>query len=479
MVDTRRTVSFLLNNEFQDGQPDGSISPQDMRDMIKTFESRSFYSVQQYGALGDDNTNDSPAIQAAINDAAANGGGIVYLPPTGHAYKLSTGLTVPAGVTLLGSGAKNNMRGSPGQGPVGADGFFPRTVASRGTWIRSTDTANPAVELTGTSRVIAGGTGEGAGASVRGINFVYDQAVDNVSWSPIAYPFTIHVTDHFQVVDDILICGATQGIHVDGSNMLANGGDSFSDHGLGGTGVVISNIFLNVFNKGVRFEGIVDTVRVFNVNIQNIFYGANQTLYTLNNLTGFDFIRCDNPWLTNVQVFEAHFALRFTNCPAGSGGGGARSMTNAMLNNVQINLCREALTVNESTTMVTANICSSLFQNFPLSFLGVGAQSSGWLLNLGSDNVQLTFSSCTFLAGNNLLTLGAGGAGFAGNVPAVLFAACQFIYNADGSTGAGFVVNANANVKTSACMMTGGATTILSGAGTMTIGSEAGASGVA
>ena len=64
------------------------------------------FNATEYGAAGDGTTNDTTAIQAAINAAAANGGGAVYLPPTASGYLLdSDALTITtSGITLRGSG---------------------------------------------------------------------------------------------------------------------------------------------------------------------------------------------------------------------------------------------------------------------------------------------------------------------------------------------------------------------------------------
>jgi len=58
---------------------------------------------RRYGATGNGSTDDTAAIQAAIDDAYLAGGGKVYLP-TGK-YRISASLLVPQRVMLIGEGA--------------------------------------------------------------------------------------------------------------------------------------------------------------------------------------------------------------------------------------------------------------------------------------------------------------------------------------------------------------------------------------
>ena len=58
------------------------------------------YNVKDYGAVGDNTTDDTTAIQAAL-DAVAAGGGIVYFPP--GLYLISASLTVKARTRLVGA----------------------------------------------------------------------------------------------------------------------------------------------------------------------------------------------------------------------------------------------------------------------------------------------------------------------------------------------------------------------------------------
>lgn len=62
-----------------------------------------WFSVADYGAAGDGTTDDTAALQAALDDAAANGGGVVWVPA--GTYRVTATLTNDAdGVSVVGTG---------------------------------------------------------------------------------------------------------------------------------------------------------------------------------------------------------------------------------------------------------------------------------------------------------------------------------------------------------------------------------------
>ncbi|MBP1990756.1 glycosyl hydrolase family 28-related protein [Paenibacillus eucommiae] len=62
--------------------------------------------VKNFGAMGDGTTDDTMALQKAIDTAAAQGGGTVYVPASTSAYPISSTLFVEANITLyLDNGA--------------------------------------------------------------------------------------------------------------------------------------------------------------------------------------------------------------------------------------------------------------------------------------------------------------------------------------------------------------------------------------
>ena len=62
------------------------------------------FNVKAYGAKGDGSTNDTAAIQNAVNAANSSGGGVVYFPPGTYVISGDPALSIPGGVSLVGSG---------------------------------------------------------------------------------------------------------------------------------------------------------------------------------------------------------------------------------------------------------------------------------------------------------------------------------------------------------------------------------------
>lgn len=76
-----------------------------LNELDRRFTEASF-NVTEYGATGDGTTDDTVSIQTAIDAAAADGGGIVYLPPSANGYLMDSdalAITTP-GITLRGAG---------------------------------------------------------------------------------------------------------------------------------------------------------------------------------------------------------------------------------------------------------------------------------------------------------------------------------------------------------------------------------------
>lgn len=163
----------------------------------------------RYGATCDGVTNDSPAVQSAIDASQATGGmGVVYFPPGSVRYLLNTGLTIDvtkAPVMFLGAGkfasilryagVGNLFSATGGNAPIQVT-FADMTIQLSGAAGVGID-ASQFISSTFRSLRIASATG---GTNGRGIN----AKPTNPGWTPF-----------YNVLLDVTFDGLTEGVVLD------------------------------------------------------------------------------------------------------------------------------------------------------------------------------------------------------------------------------------------------------------------------
>lgn len=100
-----------LNAFYQ--KPGSGIPITDLSSSVQTTLNKAafFLNVKDFGALGNGSTDDTTAIQLAI-DALPASGGCVFIPP--GTYRISSSLTLAEGVQLVGTGSGSILQASSG-----------------------------------------------------------------------------------------------------------------------------------------------------------------------------------------------------------------------------------------------------------------------------------------------------------------------------------------------------------------------------
>jgi Pectate lyase superfamily protein len=248
-----------------------------------------------YLALGDGRTDDTRAIQAALDDVGKGGGGSVFLP-TG-VYLVSTHLVVPAGTSLVGVG------------------LAPELYASKlpGTTLL-------AVEGAGQSDGPAFITLQGPNSVLQGIKILYPNQV--VADHPVAYPWTVRggAGDSVSLIN-VLLVNPYQAVDL-GT--------------MGGSRHYIRGLYGQPLFKGIWVDRCTDIGRIHDVHFWP-FWSLDQKIldFTEANATSFIFQRADWEVVENIFSWGYHVGIELSASKDGSTNG---QMSNVDLDGVDIGI---------------------------------------------------------------------------------------------------------------------------------------------
>lgn len=174
-------------------------------------------SVNSFGAKGDGHTDDSAAIQSAINAAGSAGGGSVVFGVT--RYLTTATFMVPQGVVLCGAI----------EGPFDVEGVNPAVTTVAPTLL-ITNTSGPFLHL------------NGLGAGVSDLLFHYPNQVASSAAVPTVYPYTILVTEPGTKVARSTVTNAYNFLDIEVGRTMA------------------SDLFIGALNTGVNIDHTLDRV---------------------------------------------------------------------------------------------------------------------------------------------------------------------------------------------------------------------------
>ena len=232
-------------------------------------------SVNSFGAKGDSHTDDTAAIQSAINAAASAGGGSVVFNVARY-YTTGT-FVVPQGVVLCGAV----------EGPFDVAGVNPALTTIAPTLL-ITNTGAPFLTLQG-------------GAGVTDLLFHYPNQVSTSASAPVVYPYTI-----------LMNAPATKVARSTVTNAY-----NFLDIGVGSS--MVQDVFIGAFNIGVNIDQTYNHLTLRNLHnsvfwdvLENVPYPRPIDTWVLNNGTALVVNRMDSLEMHDFFVFSRFIGILLT-----------------------------------------------------------------------------------------------------------------------------------------------------------------------
>jgi hypothetical protein len=236
---------------------------------------REIVSVEDFGAVGDGSTDDTLAIQTAINYVQEISSGQIELHFDAKTYRIAGTLNISGMVRLIGQGA------------VDFSNARPLTIPGKGTWLIHASTTGPLIQ-------VSGNLNKGAGLFDIAI-FEEGHTTPSAGWAPAVRDWVIRVenTQGTLLLNRVHFHGVYQGVLTDYAARLQ-----------------YENITGQFFYRGFSFDRVYDIGKFDGLHAWTYWSEADSVLqWQQANCVEITLYRVDGLWMDRIFTFAVQTSI--------------------------------------------------------------------------------------------------------------------------------------------------------------------------
>jgi hypothetical protein len=334
-----------------------------------------FVTLYDFGAVGNGTTDDTAAVQAAVDAAASGTYQAIYV--TKGVYKLTSPIIIRRGISLIGEGCEPYKD-------------IPQRIRGNGSWFYIAHTGigfniRPDGQTPAPHDL--------SGFTMKSIGTYRNQPTPTAgAYTPAANDWDIYIANSDVLLEDLTLLNPTKAIYV--TNAIATPPAVLYPFAR----ISIRNIRGQPLTFGLVIDNTKDVAHITDIHWWAFWAQNNGVInWQLANLVGIQFARCDAPYLSNIFSWATHIGLKIID--SGDGTTNTMTLTNTLFDNTHVGLL-----VDSSADGMTAQFTNLVIQGpFPYAPLNAGVQIDA--SNCALDFVNL--SSSVFNA-NAVLVNGTG-----------------------------------------------------------------------
>jgi len=308
-----------------------------------------FVTLKDFGAIGNGTTDDTSAVQNAIDSAASGNYQAIYV--TAGTYKITDTITIRRGISLIGEGCEPYK--DLGTSSRGNGSWFYLAHTKIGFNIRPDTQSPPPHDL--------------SGFYMKSIGTIRNQPTPGGSaFTPTANDWDIYIANSDVFLEDLTLLNPTKGIYV--TNAAATPPNTLNPF----SRVTIHNIRGQPLTYGLVIDETRDIARISDIHWWPFWtLNPNVNQWQIANLVGIQLARCDTPFISNVFSWATRIGFKVIANSAGTTTG--IQLANANFDNTHIGMYVDASSIGVTGQMTNVTTQGSS----PYSPLNAGVQIEG------------------------------------------------------------------------------------------------------